>query len=160
MADVAVRWNLAGESGTPFGLQADALHTGQPGQLITPGTAGIDHDRGKKASSRRLDLPAIRLAGDVLDVGIAYQLRTGGPGTAQEALMDAMHVHVHGIGLVHAAGGRAGDHHRHALQDVGLTPPLNARHQCTHLLQGLKQGIVIIGIADAQGTSWAHQRIG
>jgi len=70
-------------------------------------------------------------------------------GPAQKALLDAMHVHVHGVGLVHAKHCRLRLQNRHTLQNFVLRPPLNVGNQCHALGKRLTQRGLIVGPAHA-----------
>ena len=89
------------EGGAAPRLQADRARAGQRGRLLGPGAGCVEHHRRLVSAwppAATCQLPAHALQRG--DLGLADDAPAGAADAAQEALVDGVHVHVGGVGLV------------------------------------------------------------
>ncbi|MDT4858974.1 hypothetical protein FQZ97_934670 [compost metagenome] len=132
------------EGSAALGLQTQGTDAGQLGELVAPGTGGIDQYRRLEAALAGADLPLLALALDAGHFATELNLPAVAANAAQVTLVQGVGVDVGGAGIEHGALDLVAAQHRH--QRARL---LGAEHlHVGHLLAGaVELALQLFGVA-------------
>ena len=148
-----------GEGGAAAGLQPDARHAGQLGDVVGPGTGGVDQYVGAPVLAASRHQPAPVHAPDRTDLGICADTATGLVQAVQIALVQRMGVDIGGIGIENAAQHPLWPQHRHQRADFGRAQQLQLRRAFAQGLPLLCQLVFVAGGGHQHAAARLQQRM-
>ncbi len=141
------------DRGAPLGHQADGPGAGHVADRVGPGAGGVDDDGGGECAGPCLDAPVGAGFRQRHDLGIRDDTAAAGAKAPEIALVQRVHVDIHGIRLQHAAADIVRSQHRHQRPGLGRVDPPDRLDQPARLRENAFQLRFLVRPAEKHGAA-------